>query len=306
MAKHGDRSLLVRMLLAAVLTPLFVVALLVAVILALPGPVLVGVLAALALGLGVTVRQRGRTAAGTVLGREAAPELFATVERLCLAADLPRPEIVLEPQPQPNSWIVQMPGMTPRLHVTKALLDLLEPEELQAVLAHELSHVANHDAAVMTVVGMPGALLLTGARRAARGGWLPMQIGALIAGLIGLCSRVGTSSLSRSRELVADRGACAITGPAIGAGLRAAEGLGRAAPAAVGRSARDGRAKPVSSGRRRAATAQVVRRQPAGPAAHRDPSVARSAAGRAGAAGAPRAAGAPGPSLVASSGFSRA
>jgi heat shock protein HtpX len=105
-----------------------------------------------------------------------------------------------------------MPGRRPRLHVTQALLDLLDGDELRAVLAHELSHVANHDAAVMTVVGMPGALLLTGARRAAAGGWLPLQIGAMIAGLIGLCSRVGTSALSRSRELVADRGACAITG----------------------------------------------------------------------------------------------
>ncbi len=212
MAKHGDRSLLVRMLLAAVLTPLIVLGLLVAVILVLPEPVLFGVLAALVLGVGITVRERGKMAAGIVLERQAAPELFATVDRLCLTANLPRPEIVLEPQAQPNSWIVQLPGSTPRLHVTQALLDLLDGDELRAVLAHELSHVANHDAAVMTVVGMPGALLLTGARRAARGGWLPMQIGALTAGLIGLCSRVGTSALSRSRELVADRGACAITG----------------------------------------------------------------------------------------------
>jgi heat shock protein HtpX len=212
MAKHGDRSLLVRMLLAAVLTPLLVVGLLVVVILALPQQILIGVVAALVLGVGVTVRERRRTPAGTVVDRQAAPELFATVERLCLAADLPRPEIVLETQRQPNSWIVQVPGTTPRLHVTQALLDLLDGDELRAVLAHELSHVANHDAAVMTVVGMPGALLLTGARRAGRGGWLPLQVGAMIAGLIGLCSRVGTSALSRSRELVADRGACAITG----------------------------------------------------------------------------------------------
>ncbi len=212
MAKHGDRSLLVRMLLAAVLTPLLVIALLVAVVLVLPEQFLIGVGAALVLGIGITVGQRGKRAAGTVLQRQAAPELFATVDRMCLVADLPRPEIVLEPQAQPNSWIVQLPGRTPRLHVTQALLDLLDGDELRAVLAHELSHVANHDAAVMTVVGMPGALLLTGARRAARGGWLPLQIGALIAGLIGLSSRLGTSSLSRSRELVADRSACAITG----------------------------------------------------------------------------------------------
>jgi heat shock protein HtpX len=212
MAKHGDRSLLVRMLLAAVLTPLLVVGLLLTVILVLPQQILIGVAIALVLGVGATLDQRGKTPAGTVLDRQAAPELFATVERLCLAADLPRPEIVLEPQAQPNSWIVQMPGSTPRLHVTQALLDLLDGDELRAVLAHELSHVANHDAAVMTVVGMPGALLLTGSRRASRGGWLPLQVGAGVAGLIGLCSRVGTSALSRSRELVADRGACAITG----------------------------------------------------------------------------------------------
>ena len=263
MANHGDRSLLVRMLLAAVLTPVLVIGLLLLVILALPQPILIGVVVALVLGVGGTVRERGRTPAGAIVGRQAAPELFATVERLCLAADLPRPEIVLETQRQPNSWIVQVPGTTPRLHVTQALLDLLDGDELRAVLAHELSHVANHDAAVMTVVGMPGALLLTGARRAGRGGWLPLQIGAMIAATrravlprrdqrVVALARAG----GRSRRLRHHR-------PAFRAGFRVAQGLRCPRTAAVGRSARGDRAELLPARRRRAAPLEVVRRQSA-------------------------------------------
>src|SRR6201989_2510432 len=92
------------------------------------------------------------------------------VTRLCLAADLPKPVVVISSQRQPNSWIVWPGGGHYRLHVTEGLLAVLEPSELEAVVAHELAHVAHRDAAVMTVVGGPGAVVLRGGFRVGRGG----------------------------------------------------------------------------------------------------------------------------------------
>ena len=75
----------------------------------------------------------------------------------------------------PNSWIEGTKRGGFRLHLTQGLLDLLEPRELEAVIAHELAHVANRDAAVMTVVGGPGEALLSGGVRVAGQGWWPID-----------------------------------------------------------------------------------------------------------------------------------
>jgi heat shock protein HtpX len=126
-------------------------------------------------------------------------------------ADLPRPEIVLEDERQPNSWIVDPPGRPARLHVTRGLLHLLEPRELEAVVAHELSHVAHRDATVMTVVGLPGALLRDGSR-GDTGYWWPVMVSRGIGWAIGALAGLGSNALSRYRELTADAGAAALTG----------------------------------------------------------------------------------------------
>jgi heat shock protein HtpX len=125
--------------------------------------------------------------------------------------DLPRPDIVLDAERQPNSWVIDLPGRPPRLHVTRGLLATLDAAELEAAIAHELSHVAHRDATVMTVVGLPGSLLLEGSMREMRGLWF-WQIGAVVAGAIGYVASGGTHALSRYRELSADRGAAALTG----------------------------------------------------------------------------------------------
>ncbi len=78
----------------------------------------------------------------------------------------------------PNSWIEGTTRGGFRLHLTQGLLDLLEPRELEAVIAHELAHVANRDAAVMTVVGGPGEALLSGGVRVAGQGWWPIDASA--------------------------------------------------------------------------------------------------------------------------------
>ncbi|HEY4096778.1 MAG TPA: M48 family metalloprotease [Baekduia sp.] len=206
-----DRGLQARMVLTAVLTPTLVVALLAVCVVELPLRIVIGLGIVTVLGAAAVLAERRRTESAHVLGPGAEPELQAIVARLCVTADLPAPEIVLDDERQPNSWIVDAPGRAPRLHVTYGLLDLLEPAELEAVVAHELSHVVNHDATVMTVVGLPGAALRRGGGRAVFIGG-PLIFGRLVVVVIGTVAGVGSSALSRYRELTADAGAVALTG----------------------------------------------------------------------------------------------
>ena len=208
-----DRRLQALMALAAVLTPLVVLAAVGAALLFLPTRLRLGLLLAMAIGLVVAVRARSKAEDARPLPAAEAPGLHAIVDRLCALADLPRPRIYLDMEWQPNSWIVDPPGRPARLHVTSGLLDVLEGPELEAVVAHELAHVANRDATVMTVVGGPGAVLAEGGRRlGGSGGWWALQFGGLLAMVVGKLSTVGTNALSRYRELAADQGAVALTG----------------------------------------------------------------------------------------------
>lgn len=199
------RSLTVRMVLAAVLTPLFALGLLAGVVVLLPSRFLLGLAIALSVSLVVRLiaRHRRRQPPGRKLTEEDDPELFVIVNRLCALADIPRPDLVLVGAGQPNSWVVHLPRQTPRLYLTRALRDLLTPSELGAVLGHELTHIANRDALVMSVVGMPGSIMLH-----ASGGGLD----GLLVVAIGALSHVGTAVLSRCREVAADAGSAAITG----------------------------------------------------------------------------------------------
>jgi heat shock protein HtpX len=206
-----DRGLQARMVLTAVLTPLAVLGLVAACAVLLPLRAVLGLAVVSAVGVVVALRDQRRIADARVLAGDEEPELQGIVDRLCVAADLARPEIAVDDERQPNSWIVDAPGRVPRLHVTRGLLDLLEPAELEAVVAHELSHVAHRDTTVMTVVGLPGVAMLEGAQRA---GWAvgPLIFGRLLGAVIGTVARVGSSTLSRHRELTADAGAAALTG----------------------------------------------------------------------------------------------
>ncbi|HEV7752635.1 MAG TPA: M48 family metalloprotease [Baekduia sp.] len=207
----ADRGLQARMVLAAVLTPTVVLALLALCVMVLPARILVGLGLATLLGVGAVVAERRRTDVAHLLAPGEEPGLRAIVTRLCVVADLPEPEIAVDEERQPNSWIVDAPGRAPRLHVTRGLLELLEPAELEAVVAHELSHVVNRDATVMTVVGLPGAVLLRGGGANVWFGlWL--MAGRLVGTAIGTIAAIGSNTLSRYRELTADAGAVALTG----------------------------------------------------------------------------------------------
>jgi heat shock protein HtpX len=193
------------MVLVAVLTPLISLALL-ALLFFLPATFQMGIVIALAIGFAswaVSYSNHRNKLVGRVLTEADDPELLETVDRLCAIADIPRPEVRLVAQRQPNSWVVQYRASSPRLYLTTALVQLLNADELNAVIAHELSHIANRDALVMSVVGMPSAIM----RRSTAGG-----LGAMFVVLIGVVAEAGTTTLSRYRELAADAGSAAITG----------------------------------------------------------------------------------------------
>jgi len=188
------------------------------------------VICALAIGAWVAIRERVEASSrGRRLTPAEAPDLHAIVERLCIVADLPKPAIVLDSRRMPNSWIEGTRRRGFRLHLTEGLLELLEPRELEAVIAHELAHVVNRDAAVMTVIGGPGEALLSGGVRVAGQGWWPLIVGGVAATIIGWVGTLGTRALSRYREFAADEGAVRMTGsPAALASalMKVSEGIG--------------------------------------------------------------------------------
>ena len=163
-----DRGLQARMVLAAVSTPLIVLACAAAIVALAPLKIVAAFAIAAAIGIGGTITERRNRPPAKPVSPAQAPELHAIVDRLCVLADVPKPEIVIEPEAQPNSWLVGLSRHRARLHVTRGLLDLLTPTELEAVVGHELAHLVNRDAAVMTAVGGPGAVLLAGGKRMLR------------------------------------------------------------------------------------------------------------------------------------------
>ncbi len=86
-----------------------------------------------------------------VVTREQAPALHDMVERLCAMADLPKPKIAIMDTPVPNAFATGRSPKHAAVCVTTGLWNRLDPKEVEGVLAHELSHIANRDVLIMTV-----------------------------------------------------------------------------------------------------------------------------------------------------------
>src|SRR5918912_1033514 len=80
-----------------------------------------------------------------------APQLHAIVERLCVQADLPKPRIAVVNTAMPNAFALGRSPKSATVCATTGIMDMLSPAELEGVLAHELTHVANRDVLVMTL-----------------------------------------------------------------------------------------------------------------------------------------------------------
>jgi heat shock protein HtpX len=153
-----------------------------------------------------------------------APELHALVERLCQLIDLPKPRVAIADTDVPNAFAT---GRNPQHAVvccTSGILRRLDENELEAVLAHELSHVKNRDVAVITFASIFSTIasfivqwgfwlgLGGGGRRDRNSGAGAVALVYLASIIVWIMSFLLIRTLSRYRELAADRGSAIITG----------------------------------------------------------------------------------------------
>lgn len=145
------------------------------------------------------------------------PELHRMVGRLSQQADLPKPKVAVSQSRVPNAFATGRSQKSAAVCVTTGLLNTLDKDELEGVLAHELAHVKNRDVMVMTIA----SFLSTIAFLVVRWGWWfgggdddsPQVWVAILASLVvWIISFLLIRALSRYREFAADRGGASITG----------------------------------------------------------------------------------------------
>ena len=146
------------------------------------------------------------------------PELHATIGRLAQQADLPKPTVAVADTRTPNAFATGRSPSSATVCVTTGIMNTLDREELEGVLAHELAHVKNRDVMVMTIA----TFLSTLAFMIVRWGWLfsgdreqggaPIIVAILVSLVVGVVSFLLVRVLSRYREFAADRGGAVITG----------------------------------------------------------------------------------------------
>jgi heat shock protein HtpX len=151
-----------------------------------------------------------------------APGLHQMVKKLCDRANLPMPRLYIVPSPGANAFATGRDPQHAAVAVTQGIVELLPEDELEAVIAHELSHVRNRDtltqAVAATVAGAISYLaqmlqfgLMFGGDRDRQGGGNP--IGILVAVILApLAASVIQMAISRAREFEADAGSAWLTG----------------------------------------------------------------------------------------------
>jgi heat shock protein HtpX len=157
-----------------------------------------------------------------VVERDQAPQLHDMIERLCALADLPKPKVAIIDSHVPNAFATGRNPKNAAVAVTTGLWDSLEPEEVEGVLAHELTHVANRDVLIMTLASFFAMLAglitrfafyagLFGGDRDRNGPpvWLIVLVVSIVTYAL---SYILIRTISRYREYAADRGAALITG----------------------------------------------------------------------------------------------
>src|SRR5215469_3617379 len=237
-----DRGLIARMGVTMFLIGLVFTAFILAIVLLLAnftrtsggGIIFIAVLAGVAVSFGSyywSDRIALATAGAQLVTPEQAPELHGVIDRLCALANMPKPRVAIAPADMPNAFATGRSSKVAVVCVTRGLLARLDRNELEGVLAHEMSHVAHKDVAVMTIasfLGIMAGLLVRfafyselfgggGGRGRGRGGndqntvpviFLIMLVGIVTYAISFLLIRL----LSRYRELSADRSGALLTG----------------------------------------------------------------------------------------------
>jgi heat shock protein HtpX len=147
------------------------------------------------------------------------PELHRSVDRLAQQADLPKPTVAVAETSVPNAFATGRSQDASTVCVTTGLLQTLDRDELDGVVAHELAHIKNRDVAVMTIA----SFLSTIAFLIVRWGWLfggggdrrghpSIFVAIAVSLVVWVVSFLLVRALSRYREYAADRGGALITG----------------------------------------------------------------------------------------------
>lgn len=158
------------------------------------------------------------------ISREQAPRLYAVMERLAAKASLPMPKLYLIPQPAPNAFATGRNPSHASVAVTEGLMELMNDDELEGVIAHELSHVRNYDILTSSIAAtIAGAVTwlaemgrwgmifggFGGGDRDREGGGLVALLMLIVAPLAALLLQLG---ISRQREYQADASGARMVG----------------------------------------------------------------------------------------------
>jgi len=215
----SDLGLSARMVLTMILLGLVYVAFIGIVLLYVQNIAVIVVFVALFLGAQYYFSDRVvlATSGAHIVSEDEAPELHSAIERLCAMADLPKPKVAIAKSAVPNAFATGRNQNHAVVAVTSSLLQRLDEPEVEAVLAHELSHVKNRDMLVMTIASfvttIAGFLMRF---------WFFMGVGGnrrdnniflffIALAAIWITSFLITRALSRYREYAADRGSAIIT-----------------------------------------------------------------------------------------------
>jgi heat shock protein HtpX len=150
-----------------------------------------------------------------------APQLHAMIDRLCVQADLPKPKVAVANTRMPNAFALGRSPKSATVCATTGIMDLLSPAELEGVLAHELTHVANRDVLVMTLASFFATIaayivqfgFFFGGGGSSDDDDNPSFLVLFLVSLgVYVVSFFLMQALSRYREFAADRGSAIITG----------------------------------------------------------------------------------------------
>jgi heat shock protein HtpX len=178
-----------------------------------------------------------RSSGAQPVTREQLPRLYEVMERLVAKAQLPMPKLYVIPQPAPNAFATGRNPSHASVAVTEGLMQLMNDDELEGVIAHELSHVRNYDILITSIAAtLAGAITWIahmgqwamifggygGSRRRDGGGGLGALLMIFVAPLAALLIQLG---LSRQREFAADASGARMVGHPYGL-ISALEKLG--------------------------------------------------------------------------------
>ncbi|WP_136689567.1 zinc metalloprotease HtpX [Halorhabdus amylolytica] len=147
------------------------------------------------------------------------PELHRSVSRLSQQADLPKPDVAVADSSVPNAFATGRSKKNATVCVTTGIMQTLDEDELEGVLAHELAHIKNRDVVVMTIASFLSTIafmivrwgwLFAGGRNRRGGGGIVVAI--LVSLVVWIVSYILIRALSRYREYAADRGGAIISG----------------------------------------------------------------------------------------------